>query len=200
MRARMAIHYSAIECELREVVLKNKPQAMLLASSKGTVPVVVTADGTVVDESIEVMAWALNKSDTGSWLTHSLDHELIQCNDAEFKFNLDRYKYYDRHPEHDQAWYFEKTLVFLNDLEANLLADSEGNCFLQSLKVTVLDVAIFPFIRQLAFVDKPRFDNQNLPKLQAWLEFFLNSPLFLNVMHKYPAWQAEQPRRILFGT
>jgi len=195
----MAIHYAGIECELREVVLKNKPAAMLEASPKATVPVLVVGDQ-VIDESIDIMAWVLSKSDPDGWLCHSLEHEMIRRNDKGFKSDLDRYKYFDRYPEQSQTWYFEQALVFLNKLEAMLVNDGSGRYFLDSLTMSALDIAIFPFIRQFAFVDKPKFDAQNLPKLQAWLALLLNSPVFLDVMSKYPAWQAEQEDCILFGT
>lgn len=199
MRARMAIHYSGSACELREIVLKHKPKAMLEASPKGTVPVLID-DARVIDESIEVMAWALAKSDPDDWLAQSLEHELIQRNDQQFKFYLDRYKYFDRYPEHPQIWYFDKALGFLSDLEAILKVDKDGRYFLETSKLSALDVAIFPFVRQFAAVDRPKFDAQYLPKLHAWLAFLLNSSLFLEVMQKYVAWQPEQQQRILFGT
>jgi len=201
MRARMAIVYCGIECELREVVLKNKPAAMLDASPKATVPVLVDGNH-IIEESIDIMAWALGKSDPDAWLVHDLDQEAIQRNDGEFKAQLDRYKYSDRYPEQTQSWYFEQALWFLNELEAMLVRDDDngGNYFLSSPEITALDVAIFPFIRQFAFVDKANFDKQDLPKLQSWLTFLLNSELFISVMNKYPAWQAEQEAVILFGT
>ncbi|MFT6407027.1 MAG: glutathione S-transferase [Arenicella sp.] len=195
----MAIHYSGSACELREIVLKHKPKAMLEASPKGTVPVLID-DARVIDESIEVMAWALAKSDPDDWLAQSLEHELIQRNDQQFKFYLDRYKYFDRYPEHPQIWYFDKALGFLSDLEAILKVDKDGRYFLETSKLSALDVAIFPFVRQFAAVDRPKFDAQYLPKLHAWLAFLLNSSLFLEVMQKYVAWQPEQQQRILFGT
>jgi glutathione S-transferase len=199
MRARMAISYSGTQCELREVVLKNKPESMLKVSPKGTVPVVIDDDH-VIDESIEVMAWALAKADPDGWLSQSLGHPLIQRNDQEFKACLDHYKYFDRFPEQPQSHYFSKGLEFLNELEVRLNADANGQYFLETPKLSVLDVAIFPFIRQFAMVDKSKFDVQDLPKLQAWLESLLSSKLFSNVMKKYPAWQLDQQERILFGT
>jgi glutathione S-transferase len=195
----MAIYYSAVECELREVVLKKKPATMLEASPKGTVPVLIDGNR-VIDESIDVMAWALDKSDPDSWLDHAIDHELIQRNDDQFKYNLDRYKYADRYPEQAQSCYFDKALDYLRDLEAMLVVDNHGHFYLANSKISLLDVAIFPFVRQFAFVDKAKFDAQNLPKVQAWLNFFLNFEGFLKVMEKYPAWCAEQDGYTLFAT
>lgn len=197
MRARMAINYCGIECELREVVLKNKPKAMLDASPKGTVPVLID-HAQVIDESIDVMAWALAKSDPDDWLCQPLTHPLIKRNDQEFKFYLDRYKYFERYPEQSQSWYFDKSLEFLSELESILTADRDGQFFLETAKLSVVDVAVFPFIRQFALVDKAKFDAQSLPKLQAWFDFLVDSPLFLGVMQKVSVWQPSQ-QRILFG-
>jgi glutathione S-transferase len=198
MRARMAINYCGIECELREVVLKNKPKAMLDASPKGTVPVLID-HAQVIDESIDVMAWALAKSDPDDWLCQPLTHSLIKRNDQEFKFYLDRYKYFERYPEQSQSWYFDKSLEFLSELESILTADKDGQFFLETAKLSVVDVAVFPFIRQFALVDKAKFDAQSLPKLQAWFELLVDSPLFLGVMQKVSVWQPGQQQRILFG-
>lgn len=195
----MAVFYCGVECELREVVLKNKPAAMLTASPKGTVPVLVDADQ-VIDESIDVMAWALGKSDPDAWLLHGLDHPLIQYNDGEFKFNLDRYKYFERYPEHSQSWYFNNALPFLTELESLCVADESNNYFLGNAAISVLDIAIFPFVRQFAFVDKPRFDALELPRLHAWLALLLDSEIFLKVMAKYPPWEPFQEDRLLLGT
>lgn len=199
MRARMALRYAEIDLEHREIALKDKPLAMLAASAKGTVPVLVLADD-VVDQSIDIMQWALAQSDTDHWLTHNLTHELIQNNDGVFKHNLDRYKYFERYPEQSQQSYLDQCKVFLKTLETSLTTDrlvdeslpeGNGNFFLLSPKTTVLDIAIFPFVRQLAFVNKPVFDNLDLPKLKVWLDYFLNTSLFLEVMEKQPLWQAD---------
>jgi glutathione S-transferase len=194
----MAIAYSGVECELREVALKNKPKAMLDASPKGTVPVLID-DTEVIEESIDVMAWALSKSDPDDWLSQSLEHPLIQRNDQEFKFYLDRYKYFDRFPEQSQSWYFDKSLEFLDSLESVFTADRNGHFFLETPKLSALDVAIFPFVRQFSLVDKAVFDTHCQPKLQAWLECLIDSPLFLEIMQKVAIWQPGQQQRILFG-
>jgi len=190
----MALHYAAVELEHREILLKDKPQTMLDASSKGTVPVLVLADR-VIDESIDVMQWALQKSDPDLWLAHTLDHELIQTNDGSFKQKLDCYKYFERYPEYSQQHYLEECLAFLEELEASLIESNElktqGKFFLLSPTVSALDIAIFPFIRQLAFVNKAVFDDLSLPKLHIWLDHFLNSNLFLSVMEKRPLWKTD---------
>jgi len=120
IRARMALHYAGIAVEHREILLKDKPQAMLDVSSKGTVPVLVLADD-VIDESIDVMQWALSQNDPDLWLSHSLDHELILENDGSFKSKLDRYKYFERYPQCSQQSYFEDCLVYLEKLETSLV-------------------------------------------------------------------------------
>jgi len=190
----MALNYASIEVEHREILLKDKPQAMLTASAKGTVPVLVLADQ-VIDESIDVMRWVLTQNDPDSWLVDELEHQLICENDGTFKQNLDQYKYHDRYPEQSQQHYLEQCLVFLNRLERSLVqgprVKEQGTFFLISSHVTVLDVAIFPFVRQLAYVNKNAFDQLDFPKLHIWLDYFLNSDLFLDVMEKWPLWQSD---------
>lgn len=199
IRARMALYYAQVSCELREVVLKDKPEQMLAASAKGTVPVLLIDDH-VVDESLDVMAWALSQADTGNWLRYPLQHPLITRADKYFKDQLDRYKYFERYPEQSQQDYFEQALIYLRELEASLVSDTAtGNYYLNSPKPTVLDIAIFPFVRQFAFVDKIKFDSLSLPKLQCWLNAWLQSPLFNAVMTKYPQWVPEQSNSVCFG-
>ena len=204
IRARIALHYSGVVCELREVVLKSKPDHMLSVSPKGTVPVLLCPSDAehgfkVIEESIDVVAWALSQSDdTDNWLHHSTDHELIQRCDDEFKSWLDRYKYADRHPECEPQVYFDNACVFLKELESCFVSAGDGY-FIESASISVLDIAIFPFIRQFAFVDKPKFDALDLPKLQSWLAALLDSPVFLNVMTKYPMWVDGETDIVWFG-
>ena len=191
MRARLAIMISGVECELREVVLKDKPQAMLTVSPKGTVPVLLSGDG-VIEESAEIAYWALSKNDPEYWLTHPIDHPLIQKADTEFKSQLDRYKYADRYPEHTQQYYFEQAKRFLFELEQSLSGanNSSQPAFLLSENATVLDAMIFPFVRQFAFVNKEQFDALPIPKLHVWLDYWLDSLLFKSIMLKYSPWKA----------
>ncbi|NQZ53377.1 MAG: glutathione S-transferase [Piscirickettsiaceae bacterium] len=191
IRARLAIAISSVHVELREVVLRDKPPSLLDYSSKATVPVLITADQTVIDESIDIMFWALQQADPQSWLydlnsaQHQLSQQLIENNDGEFKDFLDRYKYADRYPEHPQEYYrqqAEKTLVNLELLLAK-------NGYLVADKISLADMAILPFIRQFAFVDKAWFDTSPYPLLKTWLDNFLNSDLFSSIMLKYPPWQ-----------
>ena len=163
----------------------------MLFSEKGTVPVLIDGD-MVLDESVDVMHWALNQSDPQGWLKPSNTNHLVGSNDGDFKFYLDRYKYSDRYPEHSRSEYFEKALPFLKELESTLSNTEIEQSFLCGDRVTWVDIAIFPFIRQFAFVDKLKFDQLPLPKLLKWLDFHLKSDLFIAVMHKYPVWQSGQ--------
>lgn len=188
IRARITLHYAEVSYELREVWLKNKPEAMLRASAKATVPTMVLPDGTVLDESLDIMHWALQLSDPESWLptgNSSKAQALLNENDTVFKQHLDHYKYFDRFPEHPQAFYRDKACQFLSKLEHQLT----GSDYLISNRISMVDVAIFPFIRQFAFADKPWFDQAPYPALQAWLQHFLEAGLFRSIMGKYSAWQ-----------
>ena len=187
IRARICLHYASITVELREVFLADKPEAMLALSSKGTVPVLQLADH-VLDESIDLMYWALSQSDPDDWLRQELQQQtlsLIEENDGSFKTHLDHYKYWDRYPAEPQAFYRQQAEQFLGRLEGLL----ETNSFLLTDAPTVADIAIFPFIRQFAFVDKHWFDQAPYGHLQRWLDYFLNSRLFTATMDKSPAWQ-----------
>lgn len=194
IRARMAIAYASITLEMREVALANKPAAMLAISPKGTVPVLQLSDR-VIDESVEVMRWALSQSDPENWLAlHSQQEQstLIDENDNEFKQWLDKYKYWDRYPEQSQQDYRKKAEKFLSNLELRL----QHNSYLLGNNICMADIAIFPFIRQFAFVDKPWFDDADYPSVQRWLNQFLQSKLFEQVMVKQALWQKsnDQPK------
>ena len=188
IRARMALHYAGIEVELREVQLWNKPAAMLAASAKATVPVLVLANGEVIDESVDIMRWALKHNDPDHWWRDDLSDSALalaeRC-DFEFKPHLDHYKYADRFPEHSASFYRQAAETYLYDLEKRLAKRQ----YLLEHHPTFPDIAIFPFIRQFAMVDKPWFDQAPYPGLQNWLKSLLDSVLFSSVMTKYPPWQ-----------
>ena len=190
MRARLALAASGIKTELREVVLKDKPEALVAISPKATVPVLQTETGRVIDESIDIMRWALDKRDPLNWyesLTARQQQEtdaLIKENDGDFKASLDRYKYADRYPEHTEQFYREQGEQFLHKLEQRL----QENGYLITAKQTMADMAILPFVRQFASVDKAWFDSAPYPFVQKWLSQFLDSDLFQSVMTKYPQW------------
>lgn len=192
MRARMAIAYSQQQLEIREVVLKNKPASLLVYSEKGTVPVLITKNETIIDESIDIMLWALKLHDPEDWLASIEEQKrLINLNDHTFKAQLDKYKYADRHPEHSELFYREECYPFLDRLETRL----NKYDYLYSDHYGFADIAIFPFIRQFAHVDLEWFENAKWKKLQHWLTKLKKSELFTSVMTKYPAWQeGDQPR------
>jgi len=188
IRARMAICYAGVPVELREILLKNKPPGMLAASPKGTVPVLVLPDGRVLDESCDVMRWALAIHDPDNWMDPALSREasrLIAENDGSFKTHLDHYKYADRYPEQAPVHYRAEGEVFLQTLEVCL----QQQPFLLGHQPGFADVAIFPFVRQFSLVDPDWFSGAPYPKLQDWLNGWLASSRFVSVMEKYPVWQ-----------
>lgn len=187
IRARMAVWSAGIPVRLEEVSLKNKPDSMLRISSKGTVPVLV--DGKeVIDESLDIMRWALKQNDPDNWYADLTQEELTQGlalireNDDEFKTWLDRYKYADRHPEHSQEYYRMQCGKFLGQLEAIL----QHRSYLIRNEMTFADIAIFPFVRQFSMVDKNWFEQGPYPGLHNWLNTFLELALFRQVMVKKP--------------
>lgn len=197
MRARLAIAYANIPVEIREVKLSNKPSAMLLASPKGTVPVLVLPSGRVMDESLDIMQWALRINDPDNWAScwqSASCQSLIQRNDGEFKYYLDRYKYSDRYPEQSMDYYRRQGECFLGDLEQHL----QQNAYLCGCRFGIADAAIAPFIRQFAAVDQDWFAESAYPALRHWLQAFLDSPLFAGIMHNYQPWTADSPQ-LLFG-
>jgi glutathione S-transferase len=160
---------------------------MLAISPKGTVPILQLSDG-VIDESLEVIGWALEQSDPDNWLaldSQSEQQALIAENDNQFKQCLDKYKYWDRYPQQSQQDYRMNAEIFISTLEKRL----ENSLYLFGDKIRVADIAIFPFIRQFAFVNKPWFDQSNYPSVQRWLNQFLQSDLFNQVMQKHILWQ-----------
>lgn len=182
MRARLAIAVSSEGCVLREVKLSAKPEAMLAASPKGTVPVLVLPDGKVIDESLDVMRWALARQDPELWL-HGEDTALIGRNDGPFKHDLDHYKYPDRFGA-DPLKHRALGLDFLRELDSRLGRSSQLCGPVRSLA----DAAIMPFVRQFAAVDQIWFNDQALPQLQRWLADFSSSELFNVIMLRVAPW------------
>jgi len=181
MRARLALLAANQTVELREVVLRDKPTAFLGVSPSATVPCLVTEDG-VIDESLDVMKWALVQYDSNGWLDMpSEGWELVARADGPFKDALDRTKYAPRYPGVDPFTHRTLAGEFLADLDGRI----DTWIFNQP---TIADFAILPFVRQFAFIDKPWFDEQPWPRLQAWLERFLASDDFATIMGKYPKW------------
>ena len=188
MRARMALKLANIEVEVREISLRDKPAHMLQVSPKGSVPVLVLQDGSVIDESLEIMFFACQKHDSalehsGASLGGNIHADagvLILENDSSFKQALDAYKYPEKHPSKTQAQHRAEGEVFLQKLEGLL----EHNIYLFDAKPSLADIAIFPFVRQFAAVDNAWFEGAAYPKLRAWLIEWLNSELFKSVMQK----------------
>tara|TARA_B100000683_G_scaffold273687_1_gene319929 strand:+ start:417 stop:1010 length:594 start_codon:yes stop_codon:yes gene_type:complete len=186
----MAIAASGVTVSLREVLLRDKPPELLAASSKATVPVLVLPDGEVIDESLDIMRWALKANDPQGWLQGAdTESEWIQACDGEFKHWLDRYKYADRHPEHSATVYRANAEQFLSQVES-ALSDAR---WLRGEGASAIDVAVFPFIRQFAGVESDWWADAPYPCTRRWLERWLQSELFSTIMAKYPRWEAGQP-------
>lgn len=198
MRARLAIAITGVVVELREVELRDKPEAMLTVSPKGTVPVLQLENGEVIDESLDIMFWALGQNDAEHWLNSAwLQNavQLIRRNDEEFKYHLDRYKYADRYPAYSELYYRQQGELFLTDLERRL----NQSQFLCGDYFALADAAILPFIRQFAAVDSDWFESSPYPAVKQWLNSFLTSTLFDVVMAKYQFWKPYDPV-LFFGS
>ena len=191
MRARLALMVSNRVCELREVVLRDKPQEMLEVSAKGTVPILIDVDGRVLDQSIDIMLWALRQHDPEKWLMPEQGSvaemlQLIALFDEGFKYHLDRYKYPNRYPGVDAQAHRHEGSLYLGRLNAQLSATK----YLFGNNVALADMAIAPFVRQFAHTDRTWFNEQPWPQLQAWLTGFTDSEIYASVMQKYAKWES----------
>ena len=193
IRARLALAISATPYVLREVQLARKPAEMLEASPKGTVPVLVLADGTVIEESIQIMRWALQCNDPETWLQRD-DTALIARNDGPFKHDLDRYKYPDRHGS-DAMAHRQQGMEFLHVLEARL----SEQVYLCGSTRGIADAAIMPFVRQFAAVDSDWFATQPIPRVRSWLAEALASDMFSEVMLRVAPWVPGEPDLVISG-
>ena len=188
MRARMALRCAEIAVEVREISLRDKPPEMLAISPKGTVPVMHCADGRVIDQSLDIMRWALAQHDPYGWLRWQPDSEeftlqesLIASNDTTFKYWLDHYKYAERYPEFEATYYREQALSCqIDQLEQRL----SQQAFLGGETAALSDVALFPFIRQFAAVDAAWFETSPYPSTRQWLRGWVESELFKRIMAK----------------
>lgn len=182
----MALLVAGVDFNAHEVSLRDKPPAMLTRSPKGSVPVMLLPDSTVLEESWDIMRWVLNHDATKNWWepAQSTDNlDWLTRNDGVFKHHLDRYKYPERFNETDRDGHCENALtVFLRPLSSRL----EQSSFLGGSEPCATDLALFPFVRQFAAVEPDWFELLQLPALQAWLASWLSSPLFLRCMHKLP--------------
>ena len=191
MRGRMALDVAGIEVEHREILLKDKPDEMLAASPKGTVPVVVLPDGRVLEESLDVMLWALDQNDPEGWLSPNPEDRaqidaLIAANDGPFKHHLDRYKYATRYDGVLSSEHREAAVDHLAHLEDRLSRSSQ----LLGDAPCLADIALFPFIRQFSNTDRDWFDAQPWPNLQRWLAGHLGSERFNRIMRKHPLFKS----------
>jgi glutathione S-transferase len=189
MRARLALRVAGQAVEHREIELKHKPAAMLQASPKGTVPVLVLSDGAVLEQSLDIMRWALERHDPEAWLpadeaSRQDAWALIAHNDGDFKFHLDRYKYPHRYDLADGVAHRAQASIFLGTLALRLAA----NAYLSGPRFSITDAAIAPFVRQFAHTDKAWFAQQDWPALAQWLAAFEASAVFAQVMEKHPVW------------
>ena len=190
----MALAYTDVKLEIREISLRNRPEELYQASKKGTVPVLITLDGLVIDESLEIMLWTLKNNLNQTWLMENSEQELelINRNDVSFKKWLDKYKYHDRHPEYSKEYYREKCADILSDYE-----DQLGNKkYILRDNISIADVAIFPFVRQFANVDYLWFES-NYSKLTNWLEKICSSDLFIQIMEKYEMWDKKNNNLVI---
>ncbi|WP_028111777.1 glutathione S-transferase [Ferrimonas kyonanensis] len=190
MRARLALDYAGIELELREVVLKNKPDHLRLISPKATVPVLQLSEHWLLDQSLDIMLWALSRHDPQRWWPPQPQEQVqalarIQYNDGRFKHWLDRYKYADRFPEYSAHHYRQQGEQWLRQLEHLL---SRGP-WLGGQRPDLSDMALMPFVRQFAHVDPDWFAQAPYPCLRRWLERLKASAAFARIMAKYPPYQ-----------
>lgn len=188
MRARFALAYSGFKCELREVDLKNKPQELIDISPKATVPVLLLSDGTLIEESMDIINYALKYNDPDNW--SYIDSEffdyIVKKNDHEFVPALQKYKYHDRHPEQSKEYYLKQSEnVFLIWLEEKL----KKSTYLAGDQISSADIAIFPFVRQFVMSDQLWFDNSEYNNIRRWLQIFLNNPIYTIIMKKHSPWQ-----------
>ena len=185
MRARLALLEANQKVEIREILLKEKPVEFLQASPSSTVPCLLI-DDKIIDESLDIMTWALNKNDPGNFLDMpDLGYDLISENDGPFKLALDKTKYHSRYPDENPKSNREKASSFIHKLE-NIL---EGS-FLFGEDPKLADIAVLPFIRQFALVDKIWFDQQPWQKVVVWLNLFLESKRFTDIQQKYVPWKS----------
>ena len=196
MRARMALILASKECELREILLKNKPDEMLEISSKGTVPVMQFADK-VLDESLDIISWAMESPVSNVYIytgnEELLSEELIKLFDSKFKYHLDRYKYSSRYGA-DPKNHQDECKIILNDLEDKI----NPKPWIFGKEVSLLDISILPFIRQCKIANPDWFFAQSFIKVIDLLNYFENSDLFTQAMQKYDLWDPNKNNGKIF--
>ncbi len=190
MRAHMALKYAGLKIILRDVKLSDLPAEVLAVSPHATVPSLAISENEYMDESWDIVKWAVQQNDPGNWLGENNEYlneaeMLVEINDFSFKDDLDHYKYADRYPEHPMEYYRENGEEFLEELTELL----QQNTFLSADHITITDIAVFPFIRQFAMVDKEWFDKSPYPELQRWLLAMLSSEWFIEAFKKHETWE-----------
>ena len=190
MRARLALAYAQQTVIIREITLKNKPKAMLTLSPKGTVPVLHLADERLLEESRDIMMWALHTHDPLGLLAGDVD--AMQClldkNDGDFKFWLDRYKYPERFSSNetcDPSFARQQAGIFLSELETQL----EQKAYLSGKNISLADIGVMPFVRQFASVEPEWFAHSPYPAVRGWLKNMLDSLIFNHIMERFEPWQ-----------
>jgi len=192
MRTRLTLKYSQISVELREVKLSQKPNDLLALSAKGTVPVLALTDGSVLDESLDIIQWALSKRDLDNWKLAGQPRfckdaiELITQNDGKFKNNLDRYKYADRYPDYPAIYYRQAGERFIQELDHRLSIHP----YLVCEQLSIADIAVLPFVRQFAHVDRNWFFNSEHKNVINWTLKLMETPLFQFIMKKQKPWNS----------
>ena len=199
MRARIAIKLCSLECEIREINLKLKNKEFLEISPKGTVPVLILPDDKIIEESMDIIHWAISNNDPYNLKLKNLeiynkDMELISIFDNEFKYHLDRYKYNSRYKGINKEEHKYKA----RDLLVNLNNSLKEKQWLNGENISISDISILPFVRQYRIADIKWFDEKlELPNINRWLDKFLNSKIFNNVMKKYKIWETTDPKIFL---
>ena len=199
MRARIAIKLCSLECEIREINLKLKNKEFLELSPKGTVPVLVLPDNKIIEESMDIIHWAISNNDPYNLKLKNLeiynkDMDLISIFDNEFKYHLDRYKYNSRYKGINKEEHKYKA----RDLLVNLNNSLKEKQWLNGENISISDISILPFVRQYRIADIKWFDEKlELPNINRWLDKFLNSKIFNNVMKKYKIWETTDPKIFL---
>ncbi|QDE31289.1 glutathione S-transferase [Shewanella polaris] len=200
MRARLAIYASGQQVQLRDIVLSNKPPEMLSASAKGTVPVLITADGLVIDESLSIMQWAFSQTDPDDYIDKSMPNSLadmlavITIFDNEFKGHLEKYRSSKRYHEPSLIQDRQQCEHYLTDLESRLCLHQ----YLMSDKPSLTDLALMPYIRQFARVERQWYLQSPYPNLRQWLNRYLQSRMFSKVMSQNPMW-LDSTQEVVFG-